>query len=149
MARNKGVEATPAEAKALAKLVDEVMRGYDDIGLDAESVDWKKTPAIVGRVVGFDRLQTEHGERRVMLLNSGGRSVMLWESASLRRLFNNAHVGDEVSVVTTGMVDLGKNKSLRTFKAGLKRAEPAQRGAGAPARGPAPAAQGVDSDIPF
>jgi hypothetical protein len=122
-------KAARAVEGANAEVDTRLFAGTEEIDLNPPLVRWGEVQSIRGRVVGSDIYHGEKGDKRVMLVNINGVVHGLFESAGLRRLFDQVELGDGVAVQTTGLIP-SKTKpgqSLRQFKAGISHAPEAQR----------------------
>lgn len=97
--------------------------GFNEVDLNPDSVNWEKIHSIKGEVVAKESLPTERGDVPTMVVNTENGDRRVWLSAGLRRLFDEAHVGDEVWIAVLGEQDLGKGRKMRTFKAARRQGE--------------------------
>src|SRR2546422_626639 len=103
---------------------------WEKLDMDMPSVNWEDTPSLEGRLVGSEKFYSDAGDKRVFIVDVGGVNKRLIEQPGLRRLFDNAAVGDEVKIEAAGTRPREGNKEMRLFTVQLKRAprrSPAQQ----------------------
>lgn len=100
--------------------------GYQTIsnGEFGERWDFENVPTLEGSIVGIREVETGTGRNkrtsRVMTVDTGKASVDVWESAALKRFFDEADEGNECAIVFQGYRDLpGRGQPMKVFAAGL------------------------------
>lgn len=101
----------------------ETPKGFNEMNLNPESVDWTKTAVIRGTVVMLEALPAKRGLVPTAVVSTNDGIVRVWESAGLRLLFKELQIGDEVWIAVAGEQQLEGTKTMRLFRAARRAGE--------------------------
>jgi len=116
-----------AKQKANTKI--SIPKGYKVVDTNGQtsSVDWVKTPVVMGEVVEHkvveikDKKTKKFKESRLIVVaTKDGDEVAVWEKHQLTKLFDSCEVGDNVFIQHIGIKKLPGGKSLHEFACGVK-----------------------------
>jgi len=102
--------------------------GFEQIsdGTLGEDHDFKKAPIVQGVIKSLKTVQIRRPgnkleDNRLMLIDTDGASIVVWESANLQDLFDSVVRGDTVYIEFTGEVDLENGLNpMKTFVTAIK-----------------------------
>lgn len=101
--------------------------GFEKVsdGKLADEWDYEKEPELQGRVVRkkiVDCIQQgKPAKAPMMLIDRGDKELCVWESASLRDLFESADSGDEVYIKYLGITEMDEGRNdMKTFYTAIK-----------------------------
>lgn len=98
-------------------------KGFNDVDLNPDSIDWEKTTTVAGTVVLLETLPTKRGDIPTMVIATEDGNRRVWESAGLRVLFKEVRPGDDVWITVAGSQALDGTKTMRLFKAARRQGE--------------------------
>lgn len=117
-------KAKPANSKKWAQV--ELPDGYKAIGSGefGERWDFEENPSIEGTVDGIREVESGTGKNkrtsRVMTVQTEDGPIDVWESASLRKFFDECEDGSEVAIIFKGYRDVGKPQPMKDFVGAIK-----------------------------
>ena len=110
-------EADKAWAEHLAK---DKMAGGKDLGRRAPDKDWDVDNYVAGTIVNMETTTIDDKPRRFMEVHTADGDVSVWDNIMLKRLFDNAKVGDAVAIMYTHTEKLDGGRTLRHFRVSLQ-----------------------------
>lgn len=100
--------------------------GYTAIsgGEFGERWDFEANPVIEGTVDGVREVESGTGKQkrtsRVLTVQTSDGPIDVWESASLRKFFDEVEDGSEVAVAFMGYKDVGRPQPMKNFVGAIK-----------------------------
>lgn len=134
----------PAKAKSTSAASNkkwanvELPDGYTAIsgGEFGDRWDFEANPSIEGTVDGIREVESGTGKNkrtsRVMTVQTGDGPIDVWESASLRKFFDECEDGSEVAIIFKGYRDVGRPQPMKDFVGAI--AQKASRSSGRSSR---------------
>lgn len=108
--------------------VVEIPAGFEMIsdGTLTETHDFTKQPIVMGKVMTMKTVLLTRGnsveENRMITVDLGDGSTAVWESASLKDLFDEMVTGDEVYIRYEGDEEMGGGRQpMKKFVTGLRK----------------------------
>lgn len=108
--------------------VIEIPEGFEMIsdGSLTETHDFNKTPIVMGKVLTLKTVLLKRGgaveENRMMTVDMGTETTAVWESASLKDLFDVMVTGDQVYIRYDGDEEMGGGRQpMKKFVTGLQK----------------------------
>lgn len=106
----------------------EIPAGFEMVsdGTLTATHDFTKTPIVMGKVLTLKTVPLKRGnvieDNRMITVAMEDGTTAVWESASLKDLFDEMVVGDEVYLRYDGDEDMGSGRQpMKKFITGLKR----------------------------
>ena len=117
MSNNKPSASMQAEFDALGTPDNEV-RCQNEL---PQTWDFTASPLFVGTVIRFVYVEAmrrgEKVEVRTILAENGDKRYTIWEQPALTDFFDDIGEGQKFALIWTGKVDIGKGKTLNTYRA--------------------------------
>jgi hypothetical protein len=108
--------------------VIEIPEGFEMVsdGTLTETHDFKKIAIVMGKVLTMKTVPLKRGnvieDNRMITVDTGEGTTAVWESASLKDLFDDMVVGDNVYIRYDGDEDMGGGRQpMKKFVTGLQR----------------------------
>lgn len=106
----------------------EIPEGFEMIsdGTLTETHDFVTTPIVMGKIMTMKTVLLKRGgnveENRMITVDTGEGSTAVWESASLKDLFDELVAGDQVYIRYEGDEEMGGGRQpMKKFVTGLKK----------------------------